>query len=91
MIGAIIRIDNKVYLEVHTGLIIKTPMIHFYYTCASEMSAELLKCHLRNHQDKARKVIARKPHCYLSPKEISKLKSDLKKWNEAKHCWKKSI
>ena len=88
MIESIRRTESTVFLEINSGLCIKEPTIWFSLKADSEMSAELLRKHLYDLSFKAKHNIAKDCIMYLSNKETSELKSKLKEWNGAKHCWK---
>lgn len=89
MIESIEREGTKVVIKINTGLQVEKPILSFYWECQFEYVAELLKYQLRNQFDKLKKKIAKQPHFYIEPKELSELKSKLvHEWNGAKHCWK---
>lgn len=93
MIEFIKREDTKIVIGINTGLNTKGNVLLLEWDTRKEVFAELLKNQLRNQLKEFRKEIARQtakyPLLYLSPEEVSGLKSNLvKEWNGAKHCWK---
>lgn len=89
MIESISRTDNNtVVVEINTGLCIKEPVIYLKVETESELEAELLRQHLNDLLEESNKNIARNCLQYLNGAERSALKSKLKEWNGAKHCWK---
>ena len=89
MIEAIEREGTKVIIQINTGLQVAKSVLDFEWECQHEYMAELLKYQLWEQETKYKEKIARQPHLYLEPKELSELKSKLvKEWNGSKHCWK---
>ena len=90
MIESIYRNGTKVILEIDTGLDLKGRILIFEWETTDERFASLLEDQLLEQFDKFKQKIAKQPHLYLKPKELSALKSKLiREWNGSKHCWKR--
>ena len=89
MIESIGRDGTNVIIQINTGLQVAKPILSFVWECQHEYVAELLKYQLWDQEFRYKAEIAKQPHLYLEPKEISALKSKLvKEWNGSKHWWK---
>lgn len=89
MIESIERVGTKVVIKIRTGIQVKESVLSFDWECEYEYVAELLKYQLLEQEAKDKQDIAKQPHLYLVPKELSELKSKLDhEWNGSKHCWK---
>ena len=93
MIESIKRDGTQVVLNIDTGLKVEKPVLMFRLECGKGYVAELLRKHLdtlmSDNNDELCKGVAKQPHLYLGPKELSELKSKLvHEWNGSKHCWK---
>ena len=89
MLESIEREGTKVVININTGLNVNEQILLFEWEAADEIFAELLQLQLREQERKYKAEIAKQPHLYLEPKEISELKSKLVHgWNGSKHCWK---
>ncbi len=83
------RVDGtNLFAQIDTDVPIEKPVIPFAWNCNSDIFANILKDYLYDTLHEYKKKIASDCLFYLDKKEISKLKSKLKKWDGSKHCWK---
>lgn len=82
------RKDTKVRLEITSDLKVESNLYYFDWDCADENYAELLKEHFNERLTEYKHEIAKEALNYLSNREKSELKSQLRDWDGRKHHWK---